>query len=72
MIRPFSNGGEYRFWLEHNCEGCKKYQTDPGKKPCPIEDALCMASIMDGEIKESVWKRMGKDTGICPARVPER
>lgn len=66
MIRPFSNGGEYRYWLATNCEGCRKYQPENVMgKGCPIEEALCSASVMDGEISEAIWKRMGKDSGKC-------
>jgi hypothetical protein len=60
------------WWLERNCEGCRKY--DPMEelgKGCPIEEALCSASVLDGEIKEEIWERMGKDSGKCPELMPK-
>ena len=71
MIRPFSNGSEYGWWLERNCEQCRKYRPELEiGKGCPIEEALCSASVMEGEISEAIWKRMGKDSGKCRGFKP--
>jgi hypothetical protein len=65
-IQPFSNGGEYRNWLAHNCDLCKK------AGHCPIEYALEFASGYDGLIGKRAYDRMGTDSGKCPEKEAVR
>lgn len=64
-MRPFSNGMSYANWLANNCEKCRKYTAE--EPYCPIENGLCIASIT-GEISDEMYKRMGKDSGVCTER----
>ena len=63
--RPFSNGTEYLFWLEHNCmrgeKGCRKYnpEASSSRHGCPIEVALAVGSFSSGEMKASLALRGG-------------
>lgn len=63
--RPFSNGTEYRFWLEHNCQrgerGCRNYKPEASssRHGCPIEVALAIGCVSDGQMKASTALRGG-------------
>lgn len=63
--RPFSNGTEYVFWLEHNCmrgdRGCRRYNPNASssRHGCPIEVALAIGNIGDGDVKASTALRGG-------------
>jgi len=69
QIRPFSNGTEYMFWRETNCDRCKKNvlnENDNYKSQCDIEEALSLGAIT-GTIPESIFKRMGNPLDFnCP------
>jgi hypothetical protein len=49
VTRIFSNGQEYRDFLEKWCYRCVNFVDDGENPPCPIEDRLAMASIMGEE-----------------------
>lgn len=63
--RPFSNGTEYLFWLEHNCQrgdrGCRKYNpsASSSRNGCPIEVALAIGNMDNGEMRAATALRGG-------------
>ena len=69
-IRPFSNGSEYGFFVERNCDRCcKSYVEGVRKSRCSIEKALNEASFSDGTILRRIYARMGGSSGYCPERA---
>lgn len=64
-FRPFSNGHEHRVWLDSNChrgeKGCRSYRplAAASRDGCPIEVAIAVASINDGEIPMRIALRGG-------------
>lgn len=60
-VHPFSNGDEYRAFTSRNCEGCRSYRpmATSSRDGCPMEVAMAMASIGDGEIKAKHALRAG-------------
>lgn len=76
MIRPFSNGSEYRHWLSKNCNICfKRYKIDRDPPTmCDIEEALALAYVTDGKIAEKIYERMklaGEFNYNCPEIIIE-
>ena len=69
MMRPFSNGYEYRKWYSENCEKCKKNVLIEGnnyKSQCDIEEAIALGTIT-GEVPDDIGKRMGNPLDFkCP------
>lgn len=59
VIRPFSNGSQYMDWETSNCERCKKGIINELEYRCPIQKALSIAYIGDGQISDIMAKRMG-------------
>lgn len=53
---PFSNGHEYRMWLEINCQsgerGCRKYNPNASssRHGCAIECAVALGNATDGNM----------------------
>lgn len=64
-FQPFSNGSEFRHWLNLNChrgqKGCRHYNpnAESSRHGCPIEVALAKASVSDGEIPAKTALRGG-------------
>ena len=59
-MRPFSNVAQYSDWMEANCVQCKKGAPPDGSWPtCPIEAALLEALLGDGQVTDSIARRMG-------------
>jgi hypothetical protein len=61
-IRPFSNGEEFRAWLNRNChQDCRHYNpnAESSRHGCPIEVALAKASVSDGTIPAHIGLRGG-------------
>jgi hypothetical protein len=63
---PFSNGTEYHMWLDRNCRrghGCRNYnpEASTSRDGCPMEVAICLAAVTDGQIKA----KHGLRCGIC-------
>lgn len=60
QFSPFSNGSEYRYWKERNCERCTKdYDSKTGKSHCPLEEAIAQAAAGDGTIPRAIADRIG-------------
>lgn len=62
--QPFSNGEEYRMWIDRNCargKGCRSYNPDAptSRTGCPMEVALSLALVSDGLIKAKHGLRAG-------------
>ena len=79
QVRPFSNGSQYGDWRMRNCDHCAKSwdnmkpQSDDGKGPCEIDNAIGTAYIGSGSVDESIGKRMGYENPLyysweCPER----
>jgi len=66
-VRPFRDEVEYQWWLESNCEQCRRHGAEGG---CEIENALSEASSGNGEVSDEIWDWMGRDSWECTARVP--
>lgn len=55
-FEPFSNGHEYRMWMDINChrgeKGCRKYRPNAtsSKDGCPIEVAIAIGSVTDDSV----------------------
>lgn len=64
-FRPFSNGFEYRMWMDRNCHrgegGCRNWKPNAtsSRDGCPMEVALAVGSIDDGTIKAKHGLRCG-------------
>lgn len=64
-FRPFSNGDEFRGWLNRNCHrgegGCRHYNpnAESSRHGCAIEVALAKANVSDGTIRASIGLRGG-------------
>lgn len=59
-FRPFSNGSEYRYWKERNCETCTKdFDEQTGKSRCELEEAIAFAAFGDGTIPRAIADRIG-------------
>jgi hypothetical protein len=67
MIGPFANAIEYISWNNRNCCHCKKYKTEE----CEIDTALMEASMLDGQVSDEVFERMGGESGKCKEMDPE-
>lgn len=69
-IKPFSNGAEYRLWLDKNCDSCKKNVLRVGDEyysRCDIEEALAFGAGTDGLISQELYSRMGDPMEFeCP------
>ena len=63
--RPFSNGTEHMMWLDSNCcrgeRGCRNYRpmATSSRDGCPIEVAIAIGAIDDGEIPARIGLRGG-------------
>lgn len=57
-VIPFSNGSEYFDWRARNCDRCvlDGYRRD--RKPCAMEEALSMGTIL-GTIPVAMAERVG-------------
>jgi hypothetical protein len=60
MRRPFYCGSQYADWEETNCMECRKGTIMP-PFTCDIQEALLEACFTNGEISDSLWRRMGHD-----------
>jgi hypothetical protein len=63
-FQPFSNGTEYGWWMERNCErgqGCRAYnpQASTSRDGCPMEVAIANAAASDGQMKGAHGLRCG-------------
>ncbi len=74
-MEPFSNGTEFGFWYERNCQRCANFVhwEDPlySDKHCDIEEAIALASVTDGEIDEAIAARAGVDNDKLTDRCKE-
>ena len=86
-VRPFANGGEYRWWTAQNCEGCRSYNPNAtsSRHGCPMEVAFAMAYVSDGLVPVKTALRAGivepvergllalvvPNSGECPERRPK-
>src|SRR5438105_12187253 len=61
QITPFSNGGEHRWWMARNCEGCRNYNPNAStsRDGCPMEVSIAMASCTDGLVPAKHLLRAG-------------
>lgn len=55
QVRPFSNGTEFMFWLDHSCAVCVK--SSGGHGTCEIEDAL-YDGMLTGGVTQAIFDRM--------------
>jgi hypothetical protein len=66
-FHAFSNGTEWQIWLDNNCQrgkgGCRNYNPNAAtsRDGCPMEVALALASLKDGQIKA----KHGLRCGLC-------
>jgi len=61
-VHPFSNGSEFMFWHEHNCDICNKYEsgsTERSKAGCPLAFDIDFSMASDGSIPLSTAKWIG-------------
>lgn len=63
-FQPFSNGFEHMMWLDRNCargKGCRNYnpKASTSRNGCPMEVAISLASVSDGQIKAKHGLRCG-------------
>lgn len=61
----FPNGTSFEIWTSRNCDRCaNNYDRNPPKGPtsffCGIEEAINVASILDGRIEESSREEIGR------------
>jgi hypothetical protein len=59
-------------WLDKNCNRCKKnveFIAGDYIVHCDIENELALASVMDGNVPDEIYKRMGDPMDFdCPER----
>ena len=75
LLQPviaFSNGSEFMWWSENNCEGCKWYVPVEDEAPrflCPLQRAIDNASISNGKISPWTMHVAGiQDGGMCKVK----
>lgn len=61
-VLPFSNGFEFMYWREQNCDICIKdclYNPETGQYEvkCDIEEAISLAAVGDGMIDKALAER---------------
>lgn len=77
--RPFPNGSSFGDWNCANCDRCWKSKVSDatGRSRCPVENAIALASVSDGQIPRRIAKRLNWDgktylTTNCPEREEKR
>lgn len=69
--RPFSNGSEWRGWVERNCGQCAKSSPDPSdiaQDVCDLEGRILDEGEMYSKWAPETWARVGvpDDLGYPP------
>ncbi len=64
-ITPFSNGTEFMWWTDRNCDHCQRYENESTKiedAGCPLIFSIELASVTDGKITLDIAQRIGLDS----------
>lgn len=56
-MTPFSNGSEFTFWSEHNCDRCVR-GADEGEDECPISGTI-LDGMLSGDCDRALLERSG-------------